>query len=59
MYSDRVEISDLEIILDDDEDLGIFDYGYPWHEELDFNKDITTEYLPEEEDNYEEETYDD
>ncbi len=59
MYSDRVEISDLEIEVDIDEDMSYLDNGYPWHEELDFNKDITTEYLPEEEDNYEEETYDD
>lgn len=57
--SDRVEISDLEIEVDADEEPEYLDTGYPWHEELNFNKDIQTEYLPEGEDDlYEEEPED-
>lgn len=59
MANDRVEISDLEIEVDSDEEAAYLDTGYPWHEELNFNNDIQTEYLPEgEEDLYEEEPED-
>ncbi len=51
-----IETIEVEVDYDDPEYL---DPEYPWHEELDFNKDVVTEYLPEGEDDYEEEVYDD
>lgn len=49
--SDRLMIDDesFEVFPDDNEDYwGNDDYAPPYYEELDFNKDPETEYLPEE-----------
>lgn len=56
---DRViDFEDVEFIVDAEEDTSYLDNGYPWNEELDFNKEVVTEYLPESsEDEYEESEY--
>ena len=47
--TDRYVIEDFEVFPDDDENpFGNDDYAPPYYEELDFNKDPETEYLPEE-----------
>ncbi len=41
---------DFEVFVDDDDLQWNDDYAPPYHEELDFDKDPVTEYLPEEQD---------
>lgn len=46
--TDRYVIEDFEVFPDDEPYWGNDDYAPPYYEELDFNKDPETEYLPEE-----------